>query len=168
MEHHLHQSILWYGFSQSKSGYPLFTRGSSDSFVAILLYVDDIIVAGPNSSIISQVKLLLSSQFKINDSGVLRFFLGLETACSDSGIVVSMRQYTLQLLEDFEFLDAKPVATPMNPHIILTTDTGTELADATQYRRLIAKFLYLKITKPNITFSVHHLSQFLVSSRDCH
>ena len=42
------QAIISFGFSQSKCDYSLFTHGQGDNFVAILLYVDDIIIAGPN------------------------------------------------------------------------------------------------------------------------
>ena len=38
------QSLLQYGFSQSKSNYSLFTKRSGSQFVALLVYVDDIII----------------------------------------------------------------------------------------------------------------------------
>ena len=40
------QSLIAFGFSQTKSDYSFFTKGSGSSFVALLVYVDDIIITG--------------------------------------------------------------------------------------------------------------------------
>ena len=71
---------FFFGFSQSKSDYSLFTKGSRSSFVALLVYVDDIIITGPSSTILESLKQFLHSQFKLKDIGSLKFFLGIETA----------------------------------------------------------------------------------------
>ena len=49
-------AMLQLGFLQSKSDYPLFTKGKDQSFVALLVYVDDIIIAGQSTAIITAVK----------------------------------------------------------------------------------------------------------------
>ena len=162
------QALVQFGFIQSKSDYSLFTKGVGSQFVALVLYVDDIIVAGPDGTTIAEVKQFLHSQFKLKDLGSLKFFLGLEIARSSSGIVVSQRQYALQLLEDFGFIDSKPVHTPMNPKVILTATDGDLLEDATLYRRLVGRLLYLTISRPDITFAVHALSQFIAAPRFPH
>lgn len=154
-------SILHDGFKQSRSDYSLFTHGSGNELVAILLYVDDIIVVGHFATLIEGVKKFLSSQFKLRHLGSLKYFLGLEIARSKSGISASQRHYALQFLNDFGFLDSKSVATPMNPSHTLSATEGEPLKDVTHYRRLIGRFLYLTITRLDITYSVHALSQFL-------
>ena len=50
------QVLLQFGFQQSKSDYSLFTWGSSTTLVIVLLYLDDIILAGPNLQAIDDVK----------------------------------------------------------------------------------------------------------------
>ena len=45
---------------------------------------------------------------------------------------------------------------------------GTHLSDITAYRRLIGKLLYLTNTRPDISFSVQQLSQFLAAPMDVH
>lgn len=45
---------------------------------------------------------------------------------------------------------------------------GTALPNSTSYRELIGRLLYLTITRPDITFAVHQLSQFLSAPSDIH
>ena len=156
------------GFVQSQADHSLFTMGSGNAFVAVLLYVDDIILAGPDLPRIHAVKSHLSSLFKLKDLGDLKYFLGLEITRSSEGIVISQRQYALQLLDDFGFLSAKPAHTPMNSRLSLNHTDETLLDDPTHYRRLVGKLLYLTITRIDITFCVTTLSQFMAAPRDTH
>ena len=77
------------GFVQSKSDYSLFHIGSGDKLVLLLVYVDDIIVASPNSDLIQQVKGQLQHLFKLKVIGDLKYFLGLEIARFEKGINLS-------------------------------------------------------------------------------
>lgn len=162
------EAVLKIGFIQSKSDYSMYTRGSGDTFVVILLYVDDIILSSPNKQVIADVKAFLSTVFRLKDLGDLKYFLGLEIARSETGIMLCQRNYALQILEDAGFLDSKPVKTPMNPRINLASDTGDLLDDSTGFRRLIGRLLYLTITRPDITYAVNCLSQFVHSPRAPH
>ncbi|KAL5581466.1 hypothetical protein UlMin_013908 [Ulmus minor] len=159
------QALIQFGFTQSKSDYSLFTKGSGSSFVALLVYVDDIISTGPNTRVIDSLKCFLHSQFKLKDLGSLKYFLGLEIAKSAKGIVLSQRHYTFQLLEDTGYLACKPASVPMDPKVQLSAVNGELLTDISQYRRLIGRILYLTLSRLDITFAVHKLSQFLAQPR---
>lgn len=50
----------------------------------------------------------------------------------------------------------------------LSTETGTVLPEPDTYRRLVGKLLYLGITRPDLSYSVQHLSQFLSNPREPH
>lgn len=160
--------MLQSGFTQSKADYTLFSKGSGKTFIALLVYVDDIIITGPSSIQLQAFKNELSKAFRLKDLGPLKFFLGLEIARSRDGISVSQRKYTLQLLEDVGLLAAKPVTTPMDPSVVLNEKEGDDMDDPSQYRRLVGRLLYLTITRPDITFVVHCLSQFMANPKDTH
>lgn len=85
----LSQFLLKFGFIPSKSDYSLFTKGEGLEFVSLLVYVDDIIIVGPTSSIIDSVKTFLHSQFNLKDLGDLRYFLGLEIVRLKDGIFLT-------------------------------------------------------------------------------
>lgn len=130
-------------------------------FVAVLIYVDDVIIASDNNEIVADLKSFLGTKFKIKDLGPLMYFLGLEVARSKSGIYLCQQHYALELLRDTRKLGCKTVHTPLDPSSKLSQDEGDLLDDPTLYRRLIGQLIYLTITRPDLCFSVNKLSQFM-------
>ena len=62
----------------------------------------------------------------------------------------------------------------MEVNLKLNKDEGDLLHDAGMYKRLIGRLLFLAISKPDITYSVHRLSQCLsldslkgIDDKDC-
>ncbi|KAL5547546.1 hypothetical protein UlMin_002777 [Ulmus minor] len=56
----------------------------------------------------------------------------------------------------------------MEQNLKLTTTDGELLNDATKYRRLIGRLIYLTVTRPDIVYSVQTLSQFMHEPRKPH
>ena len=50
--------------------------------MALLVYVDDIVITGPSIAIINSLKEFIHTQFKLKDLDSLKYFLGLEIVCS--------------------------------------------------------------------------------------
>ena len=114
--------IIYKCFKQSNADHSLFIKFCGTSFIAILVYVDDIVIASNSPGKVTTLKEFLDSQFKLKDLGDLKYFLGLEVARSAKGISLSQRHYALQLLFDTGYLGCKPKTTPMDPNVKLSQD----------------------------------------------
>ena len=154
-------------YVQSKANYSLFTCRDGKSFIALLLYVDNILITGNDLKAIYTLKIFLYSHFWIKDLGDLKYFLGIKVSRSQKGISISQQKYTLEILKDGGILGAKPVNFPMEQNTKLSYARDL-LKDPSQYRRLVGRLIYLTITRPNIMYSVHVLSQFMHVPRRPH
>jgi hypothetical protein len=161
-------SLIAFGFTQSKADYSLFTKVDNSSFTALLVYVDDIIVAGNCSSSIESLKSFLHNQFKIKDFGCLRYFLGLEVARSSKGIHLCQRKYVLDILADSGTLANKPLKLPLEQKFKLTKTSRDPLSDPSLYRHLIGRLLYLTITRLDICCPFQVLSQYMDTPTNIH
>ena len=156
------------GYKQAASDASLFIKSTSETFTVLLVYVDDIILAGNSLSEFQFIKNVLHQAFKIKDLGTLKYYLGLEVAHSHRGISLCQRKYCLDLLNDSGLLGSKPVSTPSDPSIKLHNDTSPLFSDISAYRRLISRLIYLNTTRPDITFITQQLSQFLSKPTQTH
>ncbi|XP_034679699.1 uncharacterized mitochondrial protein AtMg00810-like [Vitis riparia] len=156
------------GSHQSRADYSLFTKISGNSFTAVLIYVDDMIIIGNDESVIAALKESLHTKFRIKDLGQLRYFLGIEVAPSTDCISISQRKYTLDILNEAGLLGAKLLSTPMEEKNKLLPIIGDLLKNPSTYRRLVGQLIYLTITRLEISYSVHILSQFMQEPRKPH
>lgn len=164
----LSTALVKYGFVQSKADHSLFTMKSGNSFTVVLVYVDDLILAGNDLTQCAGVKTYLQKCFRIKDLGKLKYFLGLEVARSPAGISLCQRKYIVDILEESGMTGCKPSSFPMLQQQQLLLDSSPFLDDPSQYRRLVGKLIYLTITRPDITYSVHSLSQCMHHPRQAH
>nr|GEY17108.1 ribonuclease H-like domain-containing protein [Tanacetum cinerariifolium] len=113
---------------------------------------------------LAKFKHFLSNRFKIEDLGELKYFLGIEVLKVSGGLCLSQRKYCLELLHDFGLLACRPVLTPHPENIILAhkkTEKDKFLVKITSYQRLIGKLIYLTLTRLDISYAIHCLSQHM-------
>ncbi|GMJ10791.1 hypothetical protein HRI_004748300 [Hibiscus trionum] len=160
-----HAVVLQFGFVQSPSEHSLFIKGCGDDLVALLVYVDDVVIAGKHLDSLLAVQNFLKSHFKLKELGPLKYFPGFEVSRQPDGISLCQRHYALQLLEETGSLGKKPAALPIVANHKLSIHDGELLPDPQVYRRLVGRLLYLTHTRPDITCVVHQLSQFVSTPR---
>ncbi|WZZ88610.1 hypothetical protein YC2023_117189 [Brassica napus] len=101
------------GFRKSELDHTLFTLTTPSGMVALLVYVDDIIITGSDKEGIKATKEFLKSMFEIKDLGEMKYFLGIEICRSKEGLFMSQRKYTLDLLKDAGAYGGKTARMPM-------------------------------------------------------
>ncbi|XP_023765083.1 uncharacterized mitochondrial protein AtMg00810-like [Lactuca sativa] len=155
-------------FKPSHADHSLFVYKTKTSFVAALIYVDDVIIVGNDTTKIKSTKSDLDARFSIKDLGSLTYFLGIEVSRTKEGLVLSQRKYTLDILEYAGMLGCKPCKFPMEQNLKLDKGDKEEHVDPNTYRRLVGRLLYLQATRPDITYSVNVQSQFVSDPRTNH
>ena len=82
-------------------------------FVALLAYVDDIILAGNDPHACTAFRTYFNAYFQIKDLGPLKYFLGIEVARRPRGVFLSQRKYALETVQESGLLGRKPSSFPM-------------------------------------------------------
>ena len=109
----------------------------------------------------------MAMEFEVKDLRTLKYFLGMEVARSKTGISISQRKYMLDLLEETGMLDCKPIKTPIEQGGKAKLIEG-DTVDKGRYQQLVGKLIYLSHTRPDITFVVSVVSQYMHSSCQGH
>ena len=161
----LQSALISLGFHASQSDHSLFII-QQPVLVLVLVYVDDIIVTGPSSSHCNNVISKLSDLFPVKDLGDLHYFLGLEVQRSSSGIFIHQSKYVLDLLKRSHMDGAKPCTTPLGSAKLDLS--GPLLSDPAEYRSLVGALQYLTWTRPDLSFAVNLVCQFMHSPREQH
>jgi hypothetical protein len=156
------------GFSASAHDLALFVYVSPRGRTLLLLYVDDMIITGDDPEYIAFVKAHLSDQFLVSDLGPLWYFLEIEISSTSEGFFLSQEMYIRDLLDRASLTDHCTAETPMELNVHLVATDGEPLEDPTQYRHIVGSLVYLGVTRPDISYSVHILSQFVSAPTQIH
>ncbi|GJU43354.1 retrovirus-related pol polyprotein from transposon TNT 1-94 [Tanacetum coccineum] len=150
--------LLLMGFLQSYADTSLFTLTKGNSFIALLIYMDDILLTGSDKTMIQSIKHQLDMQFNIKDLGSLHYYLGIEILHNSKGLVMSQRKYALDLLQCANVLNHKPSTIPLDPLKNLNLTDGDILPDPSLYGKLVGKLIYLTITRRDLSFAAQALT----------
>lgn len=83
----LSTKLIDFDFTKSTNDRCLFFMSWEANFVALIVYVDDILVTGNNDNKIEEIKL-----------GEANYFLGIQIKQTQTEILISQQKYTLDIL----------------------------------------------------------------------
>ncbi len=131
----------------------------SSGLIIILIWVDDLVIAASNMSLMKTIKGALKDTFRMKDLGQLTWFLGIKFAQGPGYLTMSQRDYLKSKIDKFGLSTAKPRSTPCE------TAGYTVHEDAectTQYREMVGSIIYaMTCTRPDLAWVVTKLSQHL-------
>ncbi|XP_061359256.1 secreted RxLR effector protein 161-like [Gastrolobium bilobum] len=108
--------------------------------MALVIYVDDMIITGNDLEEIALLQERLSIEFEMKKLGELKYFL--------------------DLLAEVGMLDCKPVDTPIVQNHRLADYPDQVQPNKERYQRLVGKLTYLSHTRPDLAYTVSVISQF--------
>lgn len=133
----LTKALESFGFVQSYEDYSLFSLVKEGKSIRVLIYVDDLIVAGSDLEMIKKFKKYLSECFLMKDLGRAKYFLGIEKVRGPLGMFLSQRKYPLDVVNEVGMLGCKPFSTPMEVNHKPLGDKSPLLKDPVRFRRLV-------------------------------
>jgi histone deacetylase 1/2 len=130
--------------------------------ILVLIYVDDIIFISSSTQAISALLQDLHDDFTLENFGDLHLFLGIEVKNVHDGLLFTQEKYATDLLTKVD-MECTTCPTPLSSSEKLSFTEGSPLSpeDITQYRSTVDSLQYLTLTRPDISFSVNKVCQYL-------
>lgn len=155
--------LLQQGFRLSPADSSLFVYTKDKNIVFLLVYVDDIIITGDNINVVQHIIKALQLKFMLKDLGQLDYFLGMEAKWTVDGLFLTQQKYIQDLLAKAQMADCKGLSTPATTKDRVSSHQGDTFSNSTLFRSIVGGLQYLSLTRPEVCFSVHKVSQFMHS-----
>lgn len=97
----------------------------------MLVYIDNIIVTGNNSSLIQQMVTQLNFVYSLKELGNLYYILGIEVNSTKHSLLLTQGKYTRDLLAKVKLQEAKPLPSLMVVGSKLSKDGHNKFVDLT-------------------------------------
>lgn len=160
------------GYRKCEMDHCCYVKKFKSSYIILLLYVDDMLIAGADMKEIIKLKKQMSEEFEMKDLGPAKQILGMNIVRNkkDGSLTLSQEKYIGKVLERFKMNDekTKPRNTPLGSHFRLTKDQSPssedERADMAKvpYASAIGSLMYAMVcTRPDIAHAVGVVSRFM-------
>ena len=154
--------MLSNGFKTNESDKCIYYKTFDDAHVIICLYVDDLLIFGPNMDIINAAKMLLKNNFDMKDLGEANVILGMKISRTSNGIFVDQSHYIEKILKKYNYFDCKPASIPFDSSVhLFPTKDENDIYNQKEYASIIGSLRYaIDCTRPDIAYAVGVLARF--------
>lgn len=142
-----------------------------DSHIILALWVDDMLIFGPNMTAINAFKTHISQAFEMTDEGECSYYLGLHVIQQQGEVLIHQGQYAQQVLSRFGFAHTTTSPTPGNSRAVLTqNDTTTATPEfKLNYQSKIGSINFLaNNTRPDISFPTGYVARYASNPNQSH
>jgi hypothetical protein len=123
------------GYRRCEYDYCVYVRSLDDgSFIFLLLYMDDMLIAAKSIVQVNKLKVLLSREFDMKDLGATKKILGMEIRRDRDAkrLWLSPADYVTKVLERFSIENAKSMSTTLANHFRLSTSQCPKTIEETE------------------------------------
>ena len=146
----------------------LYRREDKSGLLVVVVYVDDLLVAGSSITMINEFKADMAAKFEMSDLGKLTYYLGIEVDQFDGGIALRQNRYALKILEESGMSECNATHIPMEFNVKMSKALKEKNVDEREYRRQIGCLRYLLHTRPDLSYSVGVLSRYMRDPKVSH
>ena len=159
-----------HGFTRCQADHCCYFKKIDNNFIILLLYVDDMLVAGSNMQEIVNLKLKLSKQIEMKDLGAAKQILGMRIKRDTNSrtLLLSQDKYINKVLSRFNMQNAKVVSTPLGVHFRLSKEQSPKTEEEraymakVPYASAIGSLMYVMVcTRPDIAQAVGAVSRYM-------
>ena len=157
------------GFTPLDADHSVFVKNST--YIAV--YVDDLLLIGPDMADIQQIKDQLSQRFSMTDLGPIAFYLGMTVTRDRKNRILRLgqRSYLEEGIKTVGLWDSPPQKTPMNTGRLEPAgeDYCAEPEFKTQYQSAVGTLMYAMLgTRPDIAYAVSSVSRYAANPTPAH
>ena len=166
------------GFKRCEADYCCYVKFSDNSYIILLLYVDDMLIVRSSIEEIDDLKKRLSKQFAMKDLGDAKQILGMRIIRdkADGTLKLSRSNYVKKVLSRFNINEAKPVSTPLGSHFKLSKEQSPKTEEEEMdhmskvpYASTIGSLMYAMVcTTLDVAHAVGVVSRFMSRPRKQH
>ncbi|KAE9617992.1 putative RNA-directed DNA polymerase [Lupinus albus] len=147
-----------------------FQKFPDGSFIYLLLYVDDMLIASRNKSLIRKLKTQLNNEFEMKELGAAKKILGMEIHRDRQAgkLFLSQQKYIERVLERFNMNVCKPVSTPLAAHFKLSSDLCPHTEEEVErmshvpYASAVGSLMYAMVcTRPDLAYAASMVSRYM-------
>jgi len=147
------------------------------TYVYLLLYVDDMLIASKSISEINKLKTLLNNKFEMKNLGAAKKILGMEIHRDRSAgkLYLSQKKYIEKVLQWFGMQNVKPVSTPLAAHFKLSSALSPQSTEEEEemshvpYASAVGSIMYAMVcTSPVISQAVSIVSRYMGNTGKMH
>ena len=170
----MNEAMISWGFTRLTCESCIYYRKADTGIIIAAVHVDDFLSIASTTTENERFKEQMKTIWKISSSGEARYCVGIAITRDRETHSVSLSQTALidKIITQFGQQDSYPANSPMDPGLKLRRPDKKSITSEDRdrfaklpYRSLVGCLIYLSVgTRPDISYSVQQLSQFL----DCY
>lgn len=161
--------VVAHGFTENKLEDCIYSKFDGSKFIFLVLYIDDILIASSNLQLPQETKIMLSSNFAMNDLGQAHYVLRIEIMRDRKNkfLGLSQKGYIERVLARFNMEDCNKADVPINKGVKFSrehcpkNELEKKKMNMKPYASLVGSLMYANIcTRPDLAFIVGLLGRF--------